>query len=358
MIKFNEIYTTKQETEMIADAISRGHLTGDTYYHLKVKEILDRYYNKSYLVHTCTAALEIAALAIDIKPGDEVIMPSYTFVSTANAFVLRGAKIIFVDVDENMMIDINCVKNAITEKTKAIVPVHYGGSICDMKALKELCDDNIYLIEDAAQSIFNTDSETYSDFSCISLHSTKNITSGGEGGILIVNNNILDHTVSKIIEKGTNRSAFQNKEVEKYTWKTLGSSYSMDGIRCAYLYAQLLKWEQIISKRKKLVSLYQKQLKTFDVFKQEKHNGHLFYIKTNDQQERNLLQQYLYVSGIESVSHYEPLHLSDAGKAYGEFIGENVHTKDAGRLLRLPLHVNMTEEDIFYICEKVKGFYE
>ncbi len=358
MIKFNEIYTTNQEIDMITDVISRGPLTGDTYYHLKVKEILDKYYNKSYLVHTCTAALEIAALAIDIQPGDEVIMPSYTFVSTANAFVLRGAKIIFVDVDENMMIDIDCVKQAISDKTKAIVPVHYGGSLCDMKALKELCKEGIYLIEDAAQSIFNTDVKTYSDFSCISLHSTKNITSGGEGGILVVNNNSLDDKVSMIIENGTNRSAFQNKEVEKYTWKTLGSSYSVDGIRCAFLYAQLLKWEQIISKRQKLVRLYQKQLSTFDVFKQEKHNGHLFYIKTKDVQERDLLQQHLYDNGIESVSHYEPLHLSDAGKVYGEFVGENNHTKDASRLLRLPVHGNMTEENIYYICEKVKAFYE
>ncbi|MBI9014931.1 MAG: dTDP-4-amino-4,6-dideoxygalactose transaminase [Clostridiales bacterium] len=358
MIKFNEIYTTNQEIEMMTDAISKGTLTGDTYYHLKIKEILDKHYKKSHLVHTCTAALEIAALAIDIQVGDEVIMPSYTYVSTANAFALRGAKIVFVDVDEHMMIDINCVKNAISDKTKAIVPVHYAGSLCDMKALKALCKEGIYLIEDAAQSIFNTGVETYSDFSCISLHSTKNITSGGEGGILVVNNSTFDDKVAMIIEKGTNRSAFQNKEVEKYTWKTLGSSYSMDGIRCAFLYAQLLKWEQIISKRQKLVCLYQKQLSAFEIFKQEKHNGHLFYIKTKHKKERDLLKQHLYDNGIESVSHYEPLHLSDAGKVHGDFIGENIHTKDAFRLLRLPVHANLTEEDVYYICEKVKAFYE
>jgi len=358
MIKFNEIYTTDKEKKMISDTLSKGVLVGETFYHKQVLELLNKSYKKTYLVHTCTAALEIAALALNIKAGDEVIMPSYTFVSSANAFALRGAKIVFVDVNEEMVIDLQAVKNAITEKTKVVVPVHYGGCSCDMKELKNICGNHIYIVEDAAQSIFDKSLGTYGDFSCISLHSTKNITSGGEGGILVVNNSDFINKVSCIVEKGTNRISFQNKEVEKYTWQTLGSSFCMDGIRAAYLYGQLLEKDDILERRKELVALYQEHLSAYEILKSKDQNGHLFYIKAKNNEERDQLRKFLYKEGIESVSHYEPLHLSAAGKIYGEFKGLDKHTSDAYRLLRLPLHLNLKKEDIVYICQKVKAFYE
>jgi len=299
-------------------------------------------------------------------------MPSYTFVSTANAFVLRGAKIVFVDIrPDTMNIDETLIEEAISSKTKAIVVVHYAGISCEMDYIMNLSNKyNIIVIEDAAQSMMSTYKNkqlgSIGTFGCYSFHETKNF-SMGEGGALLVNDKKHISRAEIIREKGTNRNLFSSGKIDKYTWIDIGSSYLPSEINVAYLYSQLFKAEKINNKRKKSWELYYCLLKKIDVAKKIElpyvpkgceHNGHLFYIKVKDIYERKELMNYLTKKGINTVFHYIPLHSSTAGEKYGVFAGEDVYTtKESERILRLPLYYGLKQKEIKYITKNISNFY-
>lgn len=319
------------------------------------------------LTASCTSALELAALAIDINEGDEVIVPSFTFVSSANAFVLRGAKLVFVDIHpETMCLDESLLEQAITSRTKAIVLVHYAGLTENIEKVIALCKKHtIYLIEDAAQSIDsyynNQHLGTFGDIGCISFHDTKNIQCG-EGGAILINNKSLLEKIDVIIEKGTDRKAFLAGEVNEYTWKTLGSSYGLSEINAAFLLAQLQGLKKVTEKQKSLYSLYQDALKPIKTsglidFPEtaNNHNAHIFFIKLKDKQQRNELERYLLNNGIAAYTHYSPLHLSDKGKNYPYFCFEKDYSKiESDRLLRLPLYFDLETEQLQHVVEVIK----
>lgn len=363
------------EDEYIKDAIMNKKLCGDGEFtkkcNAKFEEITGA--KKALITTSGTSALEMAALLADIEPGDEVIMPSYTFVSTANAFVLRGAKIVFVDIrPDTMNIDENLIEDAITEKTKAIVPVHYGGVACEMDTICEIAKrHNIIVIEDAAQAVMSFYKDkalgTIGDFGCYSFHETKNY-SMGEGGAVLVNREDKVERAEIIREKGTNRTKFFRGQVDKYTWVDVGSSYLQSELNCAYLYAQIDNPDIINDDRLKSWNTYYELLKPLaDTGAIElpvipegcTHNAHMFYIKTKDLAERTKLIAYLKENGIGAVFHYIPLHSSPAGQKFGVFHGTDKYTtKESERLLRLPIYYGLEKESIEYVVEKVKSFYE
>jgi dTDP-4-amino-4,6-dideoxygalactose transaminase len=328
---------------------------------------------KILLTTSATAALEMAAILLDIKENDEVIMPSYTFVSTANAFVLRGAKIAFVDIrPDTMNIDEKLIEAAITPKTKAIVVVHYAGVSCEMDSICAIAKKhNLKIIEDAAQGMMskykNKFLGTIGDIGCYSFHETKNY-SMGEGGGIVINDSSLIESAEIIREKGTNRSRFFRGQVDKYTWVDIGSSYLPSDINAAYLYAQLEIADDINNKRLSLWEQYYNALQP--LFKKGKinlpiipsncaHNGHMFYIKVKDIEERQKMINFLKKSDILSVFHYIPLHSSPAGIKFGKFCGEDIWTtKESERLLRLPMFYSLTTEQADYISSKVIEFFK
>lgn len=327
------------------------------------KWFYSKYGFRGYPVHTCTTALEVAAMALDLGADDEVIMPSYTFVSTATAFALRGCKIVFVDVDDSMNMDLKAVEKAITIKTKVIVPVHYGGQSCHMDKLMEIARKNkLYVVEDAAQSLACQFNHRYlgsfGHLACMSFHHTKNIHCG-EGGYIIVNDESLMEKVEAILYYGTDRKAFDRNEVDYYTWQSLGTSALLDAYRGKILLENLKRVDQVTDKRRKLLKHYRTLLKNFHIFKsnQQLENGHIFFIKTKNTKERHQLQECLKAEGIETLSHYQPLHQSKYGQRY-DFIMNEGFTIDANRLLRLPIHEDMTEEDVEKVCQIIKRFYE
>jgi dTDP-4-amino-4,6-dideoxygalactose transaminase len=299
-------------------------------------------------------------------------MPSYTFTSTANAFVLRGAKIKFIDIKpETMNMDADLIVQAITNKTKAIVPVHYAGVSCDMAKINSIADKyDLYVIEDAAQGVMSKYNDEYlgtiGDLGCYSFHETKNYSSG-EGGALIINNDKFKERAEIIREKGTNRSQFLRGQVDKYTWQDLGSSYLPSEINAAYLFAQLEKAEEINNNRLSSWNLYYELLKPLeeknmiilpDIPDNCEHNAHMFYIKTNNLEERSELISYLKENEVQSVFHYIPLHSSKAGKKFGEFVGkDNFTTSESERLVRLPMYYGLEDQDIEYVVDKISKFY-
>ena len=374
-IPFNIPAVVGTEQKYIGDAISRRKLCGDNYYTKLCNELIENKYKaqKSLLTTSCTHALELAAILCDIKPDDEVIMPSYTFVSTANAFVLRGAKIVFVDIrPDTQNIDENLIEKAITDKTKAIVPVHYAGVSCEMDKILEIAKQyNLYVVEDAAQGVNayykGQALGTMGDFGCYSFHETKNYTMG-EGGALLIRspkNNIRSEIIR---EKGTNRAEFLLGMVDKYTWVSEGSSYLPSDLNDAYLYAQLQNADAINEKRRSIWNQYYYLLK--DLQDKEKiqlpyipqgcqHNAHMFYIKSRDIEERTYLIDFLRKKGITAPFHYIPLHSSVQGKKCGVFSGEDRYTTDTSdRLLRLPMYVDLTTSEIEYVCEQIYSFYK
>lgn len=374
-IPFNIPAVVGTEQKYIGDAISRRKLCGDNYYTKLCNELIENKYKaqKSLLTTSCTHALELAAILCDIKPDDEVIMPSYTFVSTANAFVLRGAKIVFVDIrPDTQNIDENLIEKAITDKTKAIVPVHYAGVSCEMDKILEIAKQyNLYVVEDAAQGVNayykGQALGTMGDFGCYSFHETKNYTMG-EGGALLIRspkNNIRSEIIR---EKGTNRAEFLLGMVDKYTWVSEGSSYLPSDLNAAYLYAQLQNADAINEKRRSIWNQYYYLLK--DLQDKEKiqlpyipqgcqHNAHMFYIKSRDIEERTYLIDFLRKKGITAPFHYIPLHSSVQGKKCGVFSGEDRYTTDTSdRLLRLPMYVDLTTSEIEYVCEQIYSFYK
>jgi dTDP-4-amino-4,6-dideoxygalactose transaminase len=329
--------------------------------------------SKALLTTSCTHALEMAAILIDIKQGDEVIAPSFTFVSTVNAFVLRGAKIVFVDIrPDTMNIDENLIEDAITEKTKAIIPVHYAGVSCEMDKIMEIAKKHkLYVVEDAAQGVMSTYKGqalgTIGDFGCYSFHETKNYTMGEGGAILIQNKESIERA-EIIREKGTDRSKFFRGQVDKYSWVDIGSSYLPSELNAAYLYAQLEEAEKINNDRLNTWHLYYDGLEDLqsDGFIEIpqipdgcEHNAHMFYLKCKNVEERTELIRCLKKNGVSAVFHYVPLHSSLAGERYGRFNGEDRYTtKESERLLRLPLYYGLEESKVEMVINYIKGFYK
>jgi len=327
---------------------------------------------KVLLTTSCTHALEMSAILLNIQPGDEIIAPSFTFVSTVNAFVLRGAKIVFVDIrPDTMNLDENLIEAAITNKTKAIVVVHYAGVSCEMDLISEIAGKyNLSVIEDAAQAMMATYKGkflgTLGDFGTFSFHETKNYTMG-EGGALLIGNKIYFDRAEIIREKGTDRTKFFRGQVDKYSWIDIGSSYLPSDINAAYLYPQLLDSGSINENRLYSWNLYFKELSSFELkgkillpFIPDycKHNAHMFYIKCKDLNERSDLISFLKDNQIQAVYHYIPLHSSSAGLTYGVFNGQDKYTTiESERLLRLPLYFGITSNEVLTVCKKIKEFY-
>ncbi|MBQ6164615.1 MAG: dTDP-4-amino-4,6-dideoxygalactose transaminase [Clostridia bacterium] len=374
MIRFNEPPFLGTEVEYIADAIRQKHIAGGGKYFQLCCGFLEQSFGADFvrLTTSGTDALEAAAILCDIKPGDEVIMPSFTFVSTANAFVLRGARIVFVDVrPDTMNLDETKIEAAITEKTKVIVPVHYAGVSCEMDEICAVAKRHgLFVVEDAAQGIFaeykGKSLGTIGDIGCYSFHETKNI-SMGEGGALLVNNPALRDRADVICNKGTNRADFARGLVDKYSWTDVGSSYLPGDLNAAYLYAQLLDHEKIEKKRKDIWNRYHNAmiplaeeglLETMCVPDHCEHNAHTYYIKLASAGQREELMKYLSQRQIVSAFHFVPLHSAPAGGVYGRFCGEDVYTtKESDRLLRLPLHYNLTDTDADAVIGAVRAFF-
>ncbi len=375
MIYFNVPPYVGKEKEYISDVIDKRKICGDGEYTKKCSALLEKMTGsqKVLLTTSCTHATEMAALISKTGPGDEVIMPSYTFVSTADAFVLRGAKAVFVDIrPDTMNIDEEKIEEAITDRTRAIVPIHYAGVACEMDRILEIAKaHDLMVIEDAAQGIMSTYKGkmlgNIGDMGCYSFHETKNL-SMGEGGCLMIRDEKYNDEAEVIREKGTDRSKFFRGQIDKYTWVDAGSSYLPSELNAAYLFAQLEEARKIIDDRMTSWELYFELLKPL---KEEgkielpyipaecKHNAHMFYIKTKDIDERTKLIEFLKKNGILSVFHYIPLHTAPAGKKYGRFNGEDKYTtKESERLLRLPMYYGLKSSEVEYIAGKVKEFYE
>lgn len=374
-IPFNVPPYIGKEDRYIRKAIESKKICGDGEFtklcSIKFEELTGT--KKALITTSGTSALEMAALLAEVKSGDEVIMPSYTFVSTANAFVLRGAKIVFVDINpDTMNIDETRIESAITSKTKAIVPVHYAGVACEMDTICEIAKEyNLIVIEDAAQAVMSYYKGraigSIGDFGCYSFHETKNY-SMGEGGAVLINREGAVERAEIIREKGTNRTKFFRGQVDKYTWVDLGSSYLQSELNCAYLYAQIEDPQIINKNRLKAWNKYYEELKflekkgyiTLPVIPEGcVHNAHMFYIKVKDLAERTELISFLKKKGVNAVFHYIPLHSSPAGKQFGVFNGEDKYTtKESERLLRLPMYYNIDEQDIIYVAEMIKEFYK
>ena len=375
-IPFNKPFIVGQELFNISRAVIEfAHLAGDGHYTRFCQDWLEEHLvcQKALLTHSCTAALEMAAILCDIRQGDEVVMPSYTFVSTANAFVLRGAVPVFVDIrPDTLNIDEKKIEAAITHKTKAIVPVHYAGNPCAMDEIMDIAfRHKLFVIEDAAQALLSTHGKDYlgtiGHFGAISFHETKNIISG-EGGALLINRNDFIERAEIVWEKGTNRKKYFRGEVDKYTWVDIGSSYLPGELTAAFLYAQLEQAKTINAKRHHIFSLYYEGLLPLaaencvrlphinpDI---GEHNGHLFYIIVNSHDVQVRLIEYLKERGIYAIFHYIPLHSSPAGKNFGRTDGCMKHTEQLSqRLVRLPLFYEMSEDDVGRVVEAIFEFY-
>lgn len=375
MIPFNRPPFTGKEIEYIQTAVNAGKICGDGTFTKKCNQWIEEKTatKKALLTTSCTHALEMAAILADIKPGDEVIMPSFTFVSTADAFVQRGATIVFVDIRKDTMnIDETLIEKAITPKTRAIAPVHYAGVSCEMDTINAIAEKHgLYVIEDAAQGVMSEYKGkalgTLGHFGCFSFHETKNY-SMGEGGAILINTNINDIEKAEIIrEKGTDRSRFFRGQVDKYTWVDYGSSYLPSDMNAAYLYAQLELAEEINNSRLALWNRYYDSLCSLKakgsidlpcVPDGCKHNAHMFYIKAADLTERTALIAHLKDKGIASAFHYIPLHSSPAGEKFGRFSGDDRYTtKESERLLRLPMYYGLTAAEVDAAISAIKDFY-
>lgn len=375
MIKFNIPPYTGKEQEYIAQVIANRKICGDGMYTKNCGQWIEQHTKtaRALLTTSCTHALEMSALLCDIRPGDEVIMPSYTFVSTANAFVLRGAEIVFVDIrPDTMNIDESLIEDAVTDRTRAIVPVHYAGVACEMDRILEIARKyHLKVIEDAAQGVMSEYKGqplgAIGDFGCYSFHETKNY-SMGEGGCLLIRDKNMIEKAEIIREKGTNRSKFFRGEVDKYSWVDAGSSYLPSELNAAYLYAQLEQAQEICDNRMASWDLYYELLSPLAADKKIslpavpegcRHNAHMFYIKAADLEERTRLITFLKENGVYSVFHYIPLHSAKAGSQFGRFHGEDHYTtKESERLLRLPMYYGLSAADVEFVCSRIKAFYQ
>jgi dTDP-4-amino-4,6-dideoxygalactose transaminase len=375
MIPFNKPYLTGNETKYISESVISGKISGDGIFTKKCHNFFKAHFNFSscLLTTSCTDALEMAAILCNIQPGDEVIMPSYTFVSTANAFALRGAKIIFADSkDGHPGINEDKIEQLITNKTKAIVPVHYAGVACDMDKIMALANKyNLFIIEDAAQAIdsyfTNSNGNTrplgsFGHLSTFSFHETKNIISG-EGGLLVINDQKLIERAEIIREKGTNRSKFFRGEIDKYGWVDIGSSFLPSDIIAAFLYAQLENLENIQTRRKTIWNIYRENLGGLQhkirlpfIPDYATNNGHMFYIICNSENDRDKLITRLKENNFLSVFHYQSLHKSEYFKS--KYSGEELDYSDlySKQLLRLPFYYELEDEKINQICSVIKEY--
>ncbi len=373
-IRFNAPFIAGNEIEYIKQAVSEGRLAGDGHYTRACHDWLENNLgcNTALLTHSGTSALEMAALLCDISPGGEIIMPSFTFVSTANAFVMRGATPVFVDIcPESLNIDPQQVATAITEKTRAIVPVHYGGLPCDMDQIMDIAQQHkLRVIEDAAHAMLATDRGrklgSIGDLGCLSFHETKNIISG-EGGAILINDPELAERARILWEKGTNRHAFNQGQVDKYTWVDIGSSFLPGELTAAFLYAQLQKADDIIERRLKICSHYRHELQLLEDLglarlppcnTTGKENGHIFYLLTDNLSQRNQLIAHLSEHSIMAPFHYVPLHSAPAGKRYARQHGALTTTnKISEQLIRLPVHYRLKDEELAEVALRIREFY-
>lgn len=373
MIVFNKPPFTGNEHQYVMQALSSDKLSGDGLFGTQCHEWFTRELGcaKALLTPSCTAALEMAAILVGIEPGDEVIMPSYTFVSTANAFVLRGAQIVFVDIrPDTMNINEALIENAVTPRTKAIVPVHYAGVACDMDAIMAVAKKHsLYVIEDAAQGMQSRYKGrplgTIGHIGTYSFHETKNFTSGGEGGLLIVNDPDLVERAEIVREKGTNRNQFFRGQVDKYTWVDIGSSYLPSELQAAYLWGQLERVDEIRQARLGKWNHYRQRLNSPCRAAQValpqipdacEHNGHMFYLKLRSLKERSVFIETMKSRfGVMCVFHYVPLHSAPAGLRSARFCGQDIHTTvESERLVRLPIWHQLESSAIDYICDSVE----
>ena len=373
MIPFNKPPFIGKEKEYIDKAIENHKICGDGEFSKKCHAWLEEKTGaaRALLVTSGSTALDMAAILADVGPGDEVILPSFTFVSTANAFVLRGADLVYVDIrPDTQNIDEKLIEEAITDRTKVIAPVHYAGVGCEMDTIMDIAQRHgIKVVEDAAQGVMSTYKGralgSIGDFGCYSFHETKNY-SMGEGGGLVIRDEKMAERAEIIREKGTDRSKFLRGQIDKYTWVDMGSSYLPSDINAAYLYAQLEEADMINQNRLKSWAAYYEQLSPLaDAGRIElpvipaecKHNAHMFYIKVTDIGERDALIRYLKENGIITAFHYVPLHTSPAGSRFGRFHGEDRYTTNTfERLLRLPMYYGLTQDNVDYICDKIKEF--
>ena len=375
MIPFNKPSFTGNEQQYVLQAMQSNKISGDGLFGKKCQAWFEEKLGckKTLLTPSCTAALEMAAILIDIQSGDEVIVPSYTFVSTANAFVLRGATIVFVDIrPDTMNMDEKLIEAAITPKTKAIVPVHYAGVGCEMDVIMEVANRyGLFVVEDAAQGMMSSYKGkplgTIGHIGAFSFHETKNYTSAGEGGLLIINDEQFINRAEIIREKGTNRSLFFRGMVDKYSWVDVGSSYLMNDVSAAYLWGNIEKADEINENRINSWNIYYDGLQELEdkgflklptIPDACSHNAHMFYIKVKDLETRTELLEYLKQNDILSVFHYIPLHSAPAGLKFGRFDGADVcTTTESERLVRLPMHYGMNIGSIEKVIKNVKGFF-
>jgi dTDP-4-amino-4,6-dideoxygalactose transaminase len=373
-IGFNKPWLTGKEIQYMLEAVQSGKISGDGIFTKKSQEFFEKKFGfrKVLLTHSCTAALEMAAMLLDLKEGDEVIAPAFTFVSTVNAFVLRGARIVFADSSgENPCMDVHRIESLISSSTKAIIPVHYAGIACDMDVITALGKKyNLFIVEDAAHSLDSCYKGkplgSLGDLSAFSFHETKNISSG-EGGMLAINNERFIRRAEIIREKGTNRAAFFRGEIQQYEWVDIGSSYLPSDMIAAFLFAQLEQLENIQTKRKMIWNMYYNRLKDLQENGKLKlpfipdyatNNAHLFYIICNNRKERTALIQHLAEAGIQALFHYLPLHKSEyyRDKYKGMDLPMADHYSDC--LLRLPMYFELTEEDVNRVTETINSFYK
>ena len=374
-ISFNKAPLIGGELELLKEALKSGKISGDGDFCRKCQAYFENLLlcKKALMTPSCTAALELAAMLIEIKPGDEVIMPSFTFVSTANAFALRGAKIVFVDIrPDTMNLDESLIEQAISDKTRAIVPVHYAGVSCEMSVIDSIATKyGLHVIEDAAQAVMSEyEGQAVGrrgHLAAYSFHETKNYTSGGEGGLLAINDDRFVGAAEILREKGTNRANFFRGKTDKYTWMKVGSSYLPGELQAAHLYGQLLKAEQINNRRLDLWDNYFEELKPLQASKRLglpfvpsncRHNGHIFYLKCADLEERSRLIRHLSDQQISATFHYVPLHTAPAASSVSRFHGEDIYTTiESERLVRLPLYFNLSDLEQQKIIDAVNQFY-
>lgn len=373
-IPFNQFALTGNELKYIEQAIHSDQIAADGIFSKRCQRLLESELsaNKILLTSSGTAALEMAAILANIQPGDEVIMPSYTFVSTANAFVSRGGRCVFVDIrPDTQNINEQLIEQAISDKTVAIVPVHYAGVSCDMNTIMGLAEKyNLLVIEDAAHGLFSDYQGqalgTIGDIGCFSFHETKNY-SCGEGGAIVLNNKSFVERAEIIREKGTDRSKFFRGEVDKYSWQDIGSSFLMSELQAAFLYANLEQAQTIKAKRCSIWSTYYQALKPLEdkgllslpvTPESCEQNGHIFYLKTQSAKERDQLLSYLKQNKVHAVFHYLPLHSTAMGKRHGSFIGDDLHTLETSQLIvRLPLFFDLQNDEVKHITQTIESFY-
>lgn len=376
MIPFNKACVTGKEIGYIQDSISSGQISGDGKY---TKLCQDWFNNVQGLEHnllttSCSMSLDMSAMLLNIKEGDEVIMPSFTFVSTANAFVSRGARVKFIDIrPDTMNLDENKIEEAITKNTKAIVPVHYAGVSCEMDKINELASHyKLSVVEDAAQGMMSTYKGkllgNLGDIGCYSFHGTKNYTSGGEGGLIIIKSKEMYEEAEIIREKGTNRKQFFRGAIDKYTWVNQGSSYLPSDLSAAYLFAQLEQADEINKARLLIWGKYFNALEGVEkvgkvvlpsIPKECVHNAHMFYMKLNSDVDAKKYIEFMKAQNIITPFHYVPLHTSPAGLKFGSFVGEDLSTTiESSKLVRLPIYYNMHSEEVDKVIEVTHSFFK